>query len=60
MGELATYGGRRSGEKVMSDGAIKINASGALRFPNAQALKKPSGFEFEPAASMMSNVTPNQ
>lgn len=37
MGELVTgggpYGGRRSGEEVMSDGAMKVNASGAFGCP---------------------------
>ena len=42
MGELVThcgaYGGRRSGEEAMSDGAINVNASGALGCPAADEI----------------------
>jgi len=42
VGELVTrcvaYGGRRSGEEAMSDGAINVNASGALGCPAADEI----------------------
>ena len=36
VGELATYGGTRSGEKVMSDGAIKVNTSRTFDCPGTE------------------------
>ena len=40
MGELVircgAYGGRRSAENVMSDGAINVNASGAFGRPGTE------------------------